>query len=271
MHEILQRLSNGDRVLDLGCASGSFNESATPATVIRADLEISPAITSTRFVRCDARRLPFAGASFQAVILNHSLEHFDQPGAVLAEIGRVIQPSGSLYVAVPDASTITDRIYRWLGRGGGHVNAFRDVQQLVTLIQHAASLPHAGTRLLFSSWSFLNRRNARARRPRRIYLLGGGSERVLRMGTFLLRKIDRWFGTRTSVYGWACWFGPPVENFDAHTWTNVCVRCGSGHISELLRKDGHVHRGALGLRWFRCPDCGTKNYFTDDSEYASMR
>ena len=121
MHEILRNLTPGDRVLDLGSGAGSFD--AGPFIAIRADLD-RPATIATNFVQTDAARLPFADRVFDAVISNHSLEHFDDLAGALAEIGRVLKPSGALYIAVPDASTFCDRLYRWLARGGGHVNPF---------------------------------------------------------------------------------------------------------------------------------------------------
>ena len=74
-------------------------------------------------VRLAAREasLPFQDASFDAVISNHSLEHFEQLQPALQELGRVLRPNGSIFIAVPDASTFADRLYRWLARGGGHV------------------------------------------------------------------------------------------------------------------------------------------------------
>lgn len=45
------------------------------------------------------------------MISNHSLEHFEGLEQALDEIRRVIDPNGFLYIAVPDSSTVTDRIY----------------------------------------------------------------------------------------------------------------------------------------------------------------
>ncbi|MEQ1887134.1 MAG: class I SAM-dependent methyltransferase [Bryobacteraceae bacterium] len=269
MHEILRQLGSHHRVLDLGCASGSFPDHDSAATVVRADLE-RPSGKGLRFVRCDARSLPFAEHSFDAVILNHSLEHFENPASVLAEVRRILRSPAFLYVAVPDAATITDRVYRWLGRGGGHVNQFIDATALVKLIGQQTALAHVGTRLLFTSLSFLNRHNIQGRRPRRLYLLGGGSEWVLRLGTFLMRWSDGVFGTRFAIYGWACCFGPALD-FDTRPWSNVCVRCGSGHASELLLASAKMRRGLLGARLYCCPSCGVENYFTEDSAYLAMR
>src|SRR4051794_24946691 len=116
MQEILATLPAGARVLDLGCQYGSFPVHATAAAVVRLDRDAPPTAPGADFVQADAARLPFASDSFDAVIANHSLEHFDQLDSVLGEIGRILHASGALYVAVPDASTLTDRIYRWVGK-----------------------------------------------------------------------------------------------------------------------------------------------------------
>jgi SAM-dependent methyltransferase len=193
--------------------------------------------------------LPFADECFAAVISNHSLEHFDELGAVLAEIGRVVKRDGALFVAVPDASTLTDKIYRWLGRGGGHVNRFTRAGDVVQAIEQGTGLRHAATKTLWSSLSFLNRRGAPRPLPRRLWLVGGGFEPVLRAYVRLSRRIDRWFGTRTGLYGWAFYFGEGYECVDTTAWVNVCIRCGSGFPESLLK----------GRRTYRCPNCGTPN------------
>lgn len=248
MHEILRHLPANARVLDLGSNKGSFDEATYSFTTIRADLD-PPA--GPNAVRCDAARLPFRAGAFNAIVSNHSLEHFEELKASLNEIGRVLARDGALYVAVPDASTLADRIYRWLGRGGGHVNAFTSADDLAARIGSATGLPCVAIRLLHTSFSFLNNRNMGLRRPRKLLLFAGGSERFLVEFSALCRRLDGWFGSRLSVYGWAFWFGRVGEPVDTIPWVNVCVRCGSGQPREAIERC----RG-------RCPQCGAVNRFT---------
>src|SRR5437588_12023292 len=117
MHEILQNLPPGSRVLDLGSGRGTFDAAAFEGVVtIRVDLE-RPQAPPPAFIQADASRLPFAAGAFDAVICNHTVEHFVDLDLALKEIGRVVKPSGALFVSVPDASTLADRVYRWLGKG----------------------------------------------------------------------------------------------------------------------------------------------------------
>jgi SAM-dependent methyltransferase len=265
MHEILENFGQGQRVLDLGSGAGSFPSSMGPFTAIRADLDI-PSSPAQNFAQADAARLPFADRAFDAVISNHSLEHFDDLAGSLAEIGRVLKPTGALYVAVPDASTFCDRLYRWLARGGGHVNPFTSAPELAATIARATHLPHVENRTLFTSLSYLNRNNRRVCGPRRLLVVGNGSEISLHLFTWFARLSDRLFGTRLSVYGWALYFGTLPVPVDTEVWSNVCVRCGSGAQSEWLR-----HVNAVRRRFFvpvyRCPTCGTTNLFSEDSGY----
>jgi len=265
MHEILRNLQAGSLVLDLGCAEGSFPQEATSATVVRVDRE-APRNREDRprFVQSDAAKLPFADQTFDVVISNHSLEHFDDLVGSLREIGRVISPTGSLFVAVPDASTLTDKLYRWLGRGGGHVNAFTSSSETAALIERATGLPHVATRMLCSSLSFLNRRNSPRPAPRRLLLLGAGYECSLFLYVWLSRRLDRRLNARTSIYGWAFYFGNIVESIDTTTWVNVCIRCGSGCSAASLIRQALVRSSFPGLRIYRCPQCGATNPFADD-------
>src|SRR5579872_2595885 len=130
MLHLIAGLPPGACVLDLGAGSGSFHTDRGDLTIVRLDLEIRAAREPGCYVAADAARMPFASSSFDLIVSNHSLEHFPELEPALAEVGRVLRPDGMLYVAVPNATTLTDSIYRWMGRGGGHVNAFRSAGQV---------------------------------------------------------------------------------------------------------------------------------------------
>src|SRR5712691_10028404 len=189
MHEILRTLRSGAVVLDLGCRGGSFDSGGSPFRVIRVDLERDH-LPHANSAQADAARLPFADRSFDAVICNHSLEHFAELTKCLEEIGRVIRSDGALYVAVPDSTTISDRLYRWLARGGGHVNGFNSSRELASNIERLTGLRHVATRTLCTSLSFLNRRNSQTRPPKRLLLLGGGTQPPLLFLTYVCPLLD---------------------------------------------------------------------------------
>jgi SAM-dependent methyltransferase len=269
MREILAGLPAASLVLDLGSGGGSFDAAPFPFTVVRADIE-APGVCPNNFVMCSAAALPFRNHAFQAVISNHSLEHFEDLDGSLREIGRVIDSSGALFVAVPDATTFTDRLYRWLARGGGHVNPFNSAPELASKIERLTGLRHAATSALCTSLSFLNRKNLRSRTPKRLMLMGAGTEISLLLLNCFFRMSDRLFGTRASVYGWAFYFGNVGIPIDCGIRTNVCIRCGSGHPSGWLRSQHRIVRRFRLLTMYRCPACDTWNLFTDDAQYSHL-
>jgi SAM-dependent methyltransferase len=270
VHELLQDLPDEALVLDLGCGAGSFDADGSRYTVVRVDLE-PKAIPGPNFAQADAAKLPFAANCFSVVISNHSLEHFENLTASLEEIGRVLKPSGALYVGVPDATTISDRLYRWLACGGGHVNPFSSAEELALKIERLTGLRHIATRTICTSLCFLNRRNCRTRPPRRLLLLGGGTQFSLLLLNYILRLVDRFLGTRTSVYGWAFYFGNIREPIDCRTWTNVCIRCGSAFSSDWLLYDRKLVRQFAIFSVYRCPKCQTLNLLTNDNYYTHFR
>jgi len=258
MHEILRQTQPGDRVLDLGAQFGSFAASDAAGLVVRLDLDPRPG-KGGLLVCGRAEALPFRDNSFRAVVSNHSLEHFDQLDEALVEASRTLAPGGALYAAVPDSATLSDRLYRWLGRGGGHVNPFPSLVGFHRRVSEKTGLPYRGGRELFASWSFLNRKNSPGRVQKKLYLLGGGGEWTLRWWSRLARQLDALLGTRIAAYGWACYFGEASE-VDAEAWSNVCIRCGAGRPAGALaaRSQGWICSS------YRCPSCSAVNLFTSD-------
>ena len=51
-----------------------------------------------RLQLCDAKRMPFADASFDAVMSNSIVHHIPEPFAVFKEMVRVVKPGGLLFV-----------------------------------------------------------------------------------------------------------------------------------------------------------------------------
>ena len=266
MHEIISSLSEQSFLLDLGSGRGSFDKTLSRGAVIRVDVE-GGAAAGESLILADAAALPFRAGFFDAVVSNHSLEHFRDLDGALREIGRVVKNTGALYVAVPDSTSLCDRLYRWLGRGGGHVNRFSDPRTLVARIEQSTSLMHVATRFLLTSISFLNPRNRKARPPRKLLLLGGGNELILVLLSGLLRLVDRITRTGLAVYGWAMYFGEFSVPVAAEAWANVCARCGSGHPSDWLERSGHTRW--MGLL-YRCPQCRALNFFTPDTAYRHL-
>lgn len=96
-----------------------FGEGLLPRLQARADrligLDVSPSIARGARQRhpllevlvADVCALPFRDASFDAVISNSTLDHFETEGLLLqglAELARVLQPGGRLVVTLDNAS-----------------------------------------------------------------------------------------------------------------------------------------------------------------------
>ncbi len=271
MEEILDHLSPGSRVLDLGSRDGSFPASAYPKLIlIAADLFLPGQVQEgIRFVQTDASSLPFASRSFDAIVLNHTLEHFERLKPALQEIGRVIRTDGAVYVAVPDATTFSDRLYRKIFRNrGGHVNLFGSETELTKMLAWYFGLPPAGSRTLCASLTFLNR-SARSPGAGQLRIPFRLPERLLLYLTWLLRTADRRFNARLTIYGWALYFGNLPAGVDPAVRTNICIRCGQAHPSAWLLSLGVVRRRRWLFDHYNCPGCGARNLFIPETSMTS--
>jgi SAM-dependent methyltransferase len=105
----------GDRVLDLGCGTGELARALVAAGLRVAGCDISGQMLlraardpgdggCAGWVRLDPRwrRLPFASAAFDVVVVASVLEYVAEPAAVLGECARVVRPGGVVLCTVPD-------------------------------------------------------------------------------------------------------------------------------------------------------------------------
>jgi SAM-dependent methyltransferase len=150
-------LPAGGRILESGCGTGRwmayFNRLGLRA--VGVDDSPGPLGVARRhdpdlvLVRGDAVASPFRSASFDAVFSAYVAEHFeDGPGALLAELHRVLKPGGVLVLVVPYDSPfrrlVTHRVlqaYYWLARRRGQALAFTEYRfsraEVRSLLEHA--------------------------------------------------------------------------------------------------------------------------------------
>jgi SAM-dependent methyltransferase len=151
----LARLAPGSRVLEVGCGAGATTRAMFRA---RPDLAIHgcdisrTAIHMARtfgggipYVVASATALPYADASFHAVVFYDVLEHIPDADRSLAEVFRVLLPGGILAATVPaEGQPGTFEWLRWkLGwhahlkaRAQGHVQRFTYNGLRAMLLQH---------------------------------------------------------------------------------------------------------------------------------------
>ncbi len=106
----LQRfLRNGDRVLDIGSSFGALlnvlgTESGLDLKLMGVNPEASYARFGSERYGLDIRvgmfeRLNFEPESFDVVLLDNVIEHFESPRGAVSEINRLLAPGGRFFVA----------------------------------------------------------------------------------------------------------------------------------------------------------------------------
>lgn len=150
----------GMSVLDIACGPGSVTAKAAARGAHVTGADFSPAMIATArqrhpaltFRECDAEALPFADASFDAVLCSFGVHHFPFPARGVAEARRVLRAGGRFAFAtwaaprLHDVNRIVVEAVRVAGSPGadlptspsGHVN---EIEHCVKLLGDAGFLP----------------------------------------------------------------------------------------------------------------------------------
>ncbi|MBV8840797.1 MAG: class I SAM-dependent methyltransferase [Alphaproteobacteria bacterium] len=95
--------TSGTTLLDIACGTGLATAAAAAAGARVTGLDFSPAMLlaarrlhpSLPFANGDAEQLPFADASYDAVISNFGIHHVERPDRAVAEARRVLRDGGT--------------------------------------------------------------------------------------------------------------------------------------------------------------------------------
>jgi ubiquinone/menaquinone biosynthesis C-methylase UbiE len=132
------RLAAGQRVLEIGCGTGSLSVRAKracpgieltgsdpdPLALDRARRK-ARRLTGIRFERGYAQRLPYPDAAFDRVLSSLMFHHLDDDAkaATAAEVFRVLRPGGSLHLVdfTGEAHGAHAYVKRRMAKSGGHL------------------------------------------------------------------------------------------------------------------------------------------------------
>jgi SAM-dependent methyltransferase len=118
--DITRHFPSDTTLLDLGCGSawlGRFYDNYTGLDASDEAVAAAAERGVTVIKGSVADRLPFDDATFDGVVAKDLLEHVDDPGAVVREIGRVLKPGGRVFASSPDAQ-------KWVWNDYTHVRPF---------------------------------------------------------------------------------------------------------------------------------------------------
>lgn len=111
------KLRGRGAMLDVGCGRGDLAAHFAQAGWNSYGLDNSPAaVAAAQEIGVDAREgtlasAPWAAASFDLIVMNHSLEHMPDPVEALETARRLLREDGALVVAVPNWQSLQRRAF----------------------------------------------------------------------------------------------------------------------------------------------------------------
>lgn len=180
-------------ILDLGCGPGVAGRALlkryrgaqvtgvdfAPA-MLRAARRRRRWFSAQRFVCADAQALPLAADSVDLAFSNLTVQWCNDPGAVLAEVWRVLRPGGLFMFTSLGPDTLKELRTAWRAVDGHtHVNAFIDLHDLGDALGHSGfeqpvldvewfCLTYPDVRALAADLKAIGARNATAGRRRQL-------------------------------------------------------------------------------------------------------
>ena len=119
--ELVRRVGEGKRVLEVGCGTGLVLERIAKFASEAKGIDLSPGMLAHAKARkldvqeADCTRLPFEDASFDVACSFKVLAHVPDFDAAMAEMVRVVRPGGHLVVDIYNRTSIRYLIKRMFG------------------------------------------------------------------------------------------------------------------------------------------------------------
>lgn len=150
----LLRAERGRRLLDVSCGEGGMLWAAQRAGLEVYGVELSPVAAAAARRRCpqahiavgDGESLPYPDRAFDCVTHIGSLEHYLDPERGMREMARVLKPTGTAGVLLPNAFGLLWNVY-WVLRTGDLHDDGQPLQRYATPHAWRALLENNGLRV----------------------------------------------------------------------------------------------------------------------------
>lgn len=189
MAEVLRRINEScegqPRILVIG-AGEQLMEVPGDGVILYTDV----ALGALTHLVCDAHDLPFADASFDAVIANAVLEHVADPYRCVEEIHRVLRPQGYIYSVIPFMQQV--HMGRYDFTRFTHLGHRRLLRRFSEECSGVANGP-----AMVLTWSFERFMAGFAGNNKRVY---SQLRTLARLLVFPLKYFDRWLARQSSAY-----------------------------------------------------------------------
>lgn len=238
----------GRRVLDVPAGDGELSRKLDAAGVLVTSADLFPEASRWRpeaVVRADMNeRLPFADASFDAIVSQEGVEHLEDLAGFVRECRRVLVDGGHLWITTPNFMDLSSRLSFFLtGQKSFHAGVVNEESTVWgtsggrTYHGHAFSLPFFQLRYLLRIEQFADvslRRVATSRTSQILYPV------VRAIGGPLLRRSLRARAERDRRSGKPCASAALQAELERLSLSRDLL-CAKSLLVHAVRREGSWH------------------------------
>jgi 2-polyprenyl-3-methyl-5-hydroxy-6-metoxy-1,4-benzoquinol methylase len=239
LSRLLRLPTRGKRLLEIGVGSGSFLAAARGAGFEVMGCDLSAAVcrrvsqSQGVLMHCGPLDTMPKGAHFDVIVMNHVLEHVQNPVAFLRDVDHLLAANGVVHIAVPNVACWEACLSGWINYEPYHLTYFDEMTLRRAIGDAGLEATYIANHESFSGWFLAALRTAVG-----VNRAGGATTRYARVASGVTEArgrpavIEHAYRVAMSLVGFGLWPLRRLQVLLRRGDELICVACSSRSVVD---------------------------------------